>query len=71
MSQSKKASGIEVIVSQAVGFGIAVLMTLFFWPDTPLIKAASVTVAFTIVSIARSYLLRRLFNHLHNQGILK
>lgn len=69
MKQSKFMSMMESIINIVVGFGISLTAQVFFLP------LLGVTVSFTqnlyfalimtVISIARSYLLRRLFEALH------
>lgn len=66
MSQSRLMSVVESVTNVAVGYGVAVGTQIVVFPlfglhasmsDTLLIGAV-----FTVVSIVRSYALRRLFN---------
>lgn len=69
--QTRKKSLLESFLNVLIGYGIALLAQLAIFPlfgiyvtlhDNLLIGAA-----FTVVSIARSYLLRRLFNWLDHR----
>ncbi|MDD2721632.1 MAG: hypothetical protein PHH47_10035 [Gallionella sp.] len=69
MSQTRKHSLLESLVNVALGYGIALAAQLTIFPmfgihisfqDNLLIGAL-----FTVVSIVRSYALRRLFNRWH------
>ena len=66
MSQSRKASLAESLLNVAVGFWVAVAAQLLVFPMFGLQVSAtdnlSIATIFTIISIARSYLLRRIFN---------
>lgn len=66
MSQSRKASAVEAIANVLIGYGVAVLAQLAIFPlfgiHTSLSANFYIGAAFTGVSLARSYLLRRLFN---------
>lgn len=66
MSQSKRASFFESIAGVAVGYGIAVAGQIFIFPlyGVHISAAQNIQIAgvFTVISIARSYFLRRLFN---------
>ncbi len=68
MSQSRKHSLFEVFVSTLFGYGIALLTQLWVFPlyGIPLHLWANAQIAliFTFISIIRSYIFRRLFNHL-------
>ncbi len=68
MSQTKLQSFLEANVSTAIGFGIS-------WALTPFVMAAfgysvgagtalGITVVYTVISIVRGYLVRRIFNRL-------
>lgn len=65
MRQSRFMSFIEALTNVAVGYGIAVLTQLavfrLFGLRANLAQNMMMGVVFTIVSIARSYALRRLF----------
>jgi len=66
MSQTKKQSFIEACTNTAVGFGISLLFIFIILPllgihSTPG-KNVTITLYFTVISIARSYVLRRFFN---------
>lgn len=66
MSQSRKGSMLEALVNVAVGFGIALISQIVIFPwygvRVPLSTDLAITGWFTIISLARSYCLRRLFN---------
>lgn len=66
MSQTKRASLAEAIVNTFIGFGIAMVAThLICWVyDIPLSWQSNAIITFwmTLLSIARSYVLRRLWN---------
>lgn len=68
-SQPKKHSLLEAIFNVVLGFGVAVISNLIVLPAfgynvTP---ADSISIAgvFTVISIVRSYVLRRAFNYFH------
>ncbi len=67
--QSRRHSMLEVIVNVAVGFGVAVLAQIAVFPwfgiRVPLSDNILIASAFTVVSIVRSYVLRRAFNWWH------
>lgn len=73
--QSRKASAAEVISSTLFGLLIALLTQRAVFPlfgiHTTLPDDLAIAGIFTIVSIIRSYIWRRLFNTLHQKGILK
>ena len=68
MRQTKKASLIEVITSIAIGYiaALATQIVIFPWFDIQIKFSEQlwIGVIFTIVSIVRSYCVRRLFNHI-------
>jgi len=73
MRQSRRMSFVEAIANVAVGYGVAVTTQVLVFPvfglqaslgDNLLIGAV-----FTVVSIGRSYLLRRLFEAVRVRGI--
>lgn len=68
MSQSKFHSFLEANVSTAIGFGIS-------WAATPFVMGAfgysvgpgtafGIVVVYTVISIVRGYVIRRLFNRM-------
>lgn len=70
--QLKRHSLLESIVNVAVGYGVALLSQVIIFP----VFGIKVTIRdniliglfFTVISIARSYVLRRIFNKLTSQG---
>lgn len=66
MSQSRSMSALEVGCNYAAGFIIAWLLAYFLLPYWGFEKSASasmsVTIIFTVVSVCRSYVCRRIFN---------
>lgn len=66
--QSKLGSFIEALANTVLGFGISFMANLVIMPmygcNLSLRSTFSMGVLFTFVSIARSYVLRRLFNKL-------
>jgi len=64
--QSRRHSLIESVANIAVGLGVAFLTQIIVFPwfgihvDTEV--HVSITLIFTVVSLVRSYILRRLFN---------
>lgn len=71
MSQTRTASAIEATANVAIGFGIALLAQALIFPRFGFTPSASenlqIGALFTLVSLARSYLLRRLFNAMRRQ----
>ncbi len=69
MKQSRKASLIEASISTAAGFGLSVLAQAIFLPllgvPIPLEANLVFAVIMTVISIARQFVLRRVFEALH------
>ena len=65
MRQSRLMSFCEAIVNVAVGYGVAVLTQIMIFPmfglHTTLAQNLKMGAVFTVVSIVRSYVLRRVF----------
>lgn len=68
MGQTRRHSVVESLVNVLVGYGVAVLAQIFIFPwfglRVGLADNLQIGAIFTVVSIARSYLLRRAFNGL-------
>ncbi len=74
MSQTKKWSLIEACINIVIGYGVAVsaqmvIFPLFGIPHLPVESHMAIGGFFTVVSLVRSYSLRRVFNYLHSKGI--
>jgi len=67
--QSKKQSFIEAWTNIGVGYGLALLTQIVVFPlygmEVNLGQNIQIGVIFTVMSLARSYALRRLFNGWH------
>lgn len=67
--QSRKASLLESLANTLSGFGLSIVVGYFVFPlfGMPQSLASSfwITVVFTVVSIGRNYIVRRVFNFLH------
>lgn len=65
-SQSKIMSLFESFTNVVIGYIIATLATCVILPlhgyEITTSKALSISLAFTLISLARSYVLRRIFN---------
>ena len=65
MKQSRAMSLVESVANVVVGYGVAVVTQIVIFPvfglHTTLAQNLKMGAVFTVVSIARSYLLRRLF----------
>lgn len=68
MKQSRAMSLVESLTNVLVGYGVAVLTQLLVFPlfglHTTLAENLVIGAIFTVVSIARSFALRRLFEAL-------
>lgn len=66
MSQSKLESWVESFTNAALGFFIAFLASFIIFPmfgiDNGFFKNFGMTFCYTVVSIIRSYIVRRIFN---------
>ncbi len=66
MKQSKKDSLIESMTNTAIGFTISLASTFIIFPLVGIqstgFKNVLITIFFTVVSIARGYVIRRYFN---------
>jgi len=72
MSQSRTMSLVEALTNVAVGYGLAVATQAAVFPlvgvEIRTRQMLLVELAFTLVSIVRGYVLRRLFNRLASRG---
>lgn len=73
MSQSKRQSLIESFVNILIGYTIAILSQLLIFPlfglNPPLVDNLLIGACFTIVSLVRSYVIRRIFNKWSNKNV--
>ena len=71
MKQSRLMSLVESIANVIVGDGVAVATQILIFPvfglHTSLAQNLKLGAVFTVVSIARSYVLRRLFEAIQNR----
>ncbi len=67
--QSKTQSLLEAIANILIGMGVAFAGQLIVFPalgiPVRLDQNVTITIAFTAISLARQYVLRRIFNRLH------
>ena len=67
--QTKLQSLFEALANVALGYGVALSTQLLVFPlfgiHIPLSSNVAIGVIFTLVSLVRSYALRRFFNWLH------
>lgn len=72
MNQSRTMSLVESLTNVAVGYGIAVVTQILVFPlfglSTTLAENMAMGAIFTVVSIARSFTLRRLFEAVRLRG---
>ena len=68
MKQSRLMSLVESVANVIVGYGVAVVTQILIFPvfglHTTLAQNLKMGAVFTVVSIARSYVLRRLFERI-------
>ncbi len=68
MNQSKMQSAVEACANTAVGYGVAVVSQLLVFPmfgiNVPLSDNLLIGLWFTVISLVRGYVLRRLFNRI-------
>jgi hypothetical protein len=73
--QKEKHSLLESLINVAIGYFVAVSAQHVIFPlfglNVPLSDNLMIGGLFTIVSVVRSYFIRRLFNYLHVKGVLK
>lgn len=72
--QTRKASLIETLLNTALGYGVALTAQIVVFPwfgiNIPLSSNILIGAIFTVVSIARGFILRRLFEALRVRGVL-
>ena len=72
MRQSRRMSLIEAIANVAVGYAVAVLTQIAVFPifelQVSLADNLAIGAAFTAISLARSFVLRRLFEAIRVRG---
>jgi hypothetical protein len=75
MKQSRLMSLVEAVANVIVGYGLAVVTQILIFPvfglHTTLAQNLKMGAVFTVVSIARSYVLRRLFESVHSRQELR
>jgi len=68
--QSKKRSFIEAVTNVLIGYLVAVISNLIVLPlfgyQVSLFDGFAIGVVFTVISLIRSYVIRRLFNRFDN-----
>jgi len=72
MKQSRTMSLVEAVANVIVGYGVAVTTQMLVFPlfglQTTLAQNLKLGLIFTVVSIARSFTLRRVFEALRENG---
>ena len=67
--QTRRQSMIETCINVAIGYGVALASQVLIFPlfgiHIPLSSNLMIGAFFTVISIARGYLVRRLFNRIH------
>ena len=73
MKQSRLMSLVESVANVIVGYGVAVVTQILIFPifglHTTLAQNLKMGAAFTVVSVARSFALRRLFERLRKEQV--
>ena len=74
MKQSRLMSLVESVANVIVGYGVAVVTQILIFPvfglHTTLSQNLKMGAVFTVVSIARSYVLRRMFEAIHYRSLV-
>lgn len=73
MTQSKRMSLIETLISVGIGFVVSVTVSIFLYPlfghSFSLLANMGIIAIFTVISIVRGYLVRRMFVWLHSNFV--
>ena len=68
--QTRRFSFLESLVNVGIGYGVAVLTQVVVFPlfgiRVPLRDNLVIGAVFTVISVVRSYTVRRVFNGIHN-----
>lgn len=71
LGQSRRASAAEALLNIIIGFWISVLANIWLLPlwgyQVSMSQGIEIGILFTLVSLVRSYALRRFFNYLHQR----
>jgi membrane protease YdiL (CAAX protease family) len=66
MTQTRKQSAIETVAGVAIGFVVSLVASVLVFPlfghAFTLGQNVGITIIFTVLSVARGYVVRRLFN---------
>ncbi len=72
MRQSRRLSLVEAAANVALGYGLALLAQALLFPlfglAVTLAQSLQIGLAFTLLSLVRAYVLRRLFERLAGRG---
>ena len=72
MRQSRRMSLVEAVANVVVGYAVAVLTQIIVFPlfglQVSLVDNLAIGVAFTAISLARSFVLRRVFEAIRVRG---
>jgi heme/copper-type cytochrome/quinol oxidase subunit 4 len=70
--QTKTTALIEACASVGIGFVVSIIITAIVMPlyghHVTLSQNIQITLIFTVASIVRSYVMRRIFDHLQHRG---
>jgi hypothetical protein len=68
MTQTRRHSIIEALAGTAIGMAVSILASTVVYPlfghSFTLAQNTGITLIFTVLSVARGYLVRRLFNRM-------
>jgi hypothetical protein len=74
LKQTRKASLVETLLNTSLGYGVALTAQIVVFPwfgiHIPLSSNILIGMIFTVVSIARGFVLRRMFEALRIHGVL-
>lgn len=74
IKQTRKASLAEALLNVAIGYGVALLSQIIVFPwfgiRIGLAENVAIGLIFTVISIVRSFALRRFFEALRVRGVL-
>lgn len=74
VKQTRKASFAEAMMNVAIGYGVALLSQIIVFPwfgiRIGLAENIAIGLIFTVISIVRSFALRRFFEALRIRGVL-
>ena len=72
--QKKWVSLLEIVINISFGYIIAVIMQIILFPlfgiEVSMVANLKLAAIFTVVSIGRSYIFRRIFNWIYMKGYL-